>query len=387
MELQHISPRDGWEARVREAGCENPVYTAEDGSQQRDWREDTVLVLSAADKEAFYAATEAVSQAIYAAIGAAINNLGVMNALGFTPPLITAMQRSWAHGQRNLAMCFEWSMVNGVPKLLEVNASGLHGLVLAGRVQREWLKTKGITGATQWNALEDAMSNALGGLGVNHLTFSTLGDDQAMINEVNELMRLAPSNIETGHTPLEAITHRTQTRGFHNAEGGLMEGLFLQAPMSELIETEYGEHLMAEDLATRVFEPLWTLLIDHKGFLAYLYRENPKLPYLLATYLDTDTEGCASLGDTFAWKPFWGEDGANVEFHKEGQLVLRQEDPLAESQNAGVRQAYAPLPEFNGEHPLVGTWVIGGQPAGLSVRCGGPITDYYAPVVPHMVRA
>jgi glutathionylspermidine synthase len=36
--------------------------------------------------------------------------------------------------------------------------------------------------------------------------------------------------------------------------------------------------------------------------------------------------------------------------------------------NGYIYQQYAPLPDFQGKHPVVGSWVIGDEPAGIGIR-------------------
>jgi glutathionylspermidine synthase len=52
-----------------------------------------------------------------------------------------------------------------------------------------------------------------------------------------------------------------------------------------------------------------------------------------------------------------------------------------------VYQAYQPLPEFDGNHAVVGSWVVASQPAGIGMReDDGPITRNTSRFVPHLFR-
>ena len=49
-------------------------------------------------------------------------------------------------------------------------------------------------------------------------------------------------------------------------------------------------------------------------------------------------------------------------------------------------QAYAPPPTFEGNHVVLGSWVVDGEAAGMLVReSDGVVTDYYSRVVPHAI--
>ena len=52
----------------------------------------------------------------------------------------------------------------------------------------------------------------------------------------------------------------------------------------------------------------------------------------------------------------------------------------------GGYHACAPLPEFDGFHPVLGAWVVDGEPAGMGIReSNGPITDNASCFVPHVI--
>jgi glutathionylspermidine synthase len=51
-----------------------------------------------------------------------------------------------------------------------------------------------------------------------------------------------------------------------------------------------------------------------------------------------------------------------------------------------VYQAYAPLPDFGGSRPVIGSWVVDGEPAGMGLREDGLITGNLARFVPHAIE-
>ncbi len=50
-----------------------------------------------------------------------------------------------------------------------------------------------------------------------------------------------------------------------------------------------------------------------------------------------------------------------------------------------VSQALFELPDFNGHRPVLASWIVDGDPAGLGIREGGLITDNTARFVPHVI--
>ena len=51
-----------------------------------------------------------------------------------------------------------------------------------------------------------------------------------------------------------------------------------------------------------------------------------------------------------------------------------------------VAQALVDLPDFDGNRPVLGSWIVDGEPAGMGIREGGLITDNTARFVPHVIR-
>ncbi len=51
-----------------------------------------------------------------------------------------------------------------------------------------------------------------------------------------------------------------------------------------------------------------------------------------------------------------------------------------------IRQALAPLPDFSGQYPVLGSWLVGDTPCGLSIREDeNPITGNLSRFVPHAI--
>jgi glutathionylspermidine synthase len=52
-----------------------------------------------------------------------------------------------------------------------------------------------------------------------------------------------------------------------------------------------------------------------------------------------------------------------------------------------IYQEFFPLPSFDGNYPLIGSWVIGQQPAGIGIReAGSLITDNWSRFLPHLIE-
>lgn len=49
-----------------------------------------------------------------------------------------------------------------------------------------------------------------------------------------------------------------------------------------------------------------------------------------------------------------------------------------------VYQQYCPLPSFDGNYPVIGSWIVDGKPAGIGIREDDtPVTKNTSRFVPH----
>ena len=77
-------------------------------------------------------------------------------------------------------------------------------------------------------------------------------------------------------------------------------------------------------------------------------------------------------------------EGANVTPISEGVTVVEQQGPYGAE--GFIRQALAPLPNFSGQHPVLGSWLVDHTPCGLSIREDeNPITGNTSRFLPHAI--
>ena len=134
---------------------------------------------------------------------------------------------------------------------------------------------------------------------------------------------------------------------------------------------------------TRFLEPPWKAVLSNKGLLAHLWALAPGHPNLLPAYFESDPAK-AALGTSFVKEPLYSREGANILLVRDGVLLERDEGPYGGE--GYVRQALAELPLFDGRHALVGSWIVGDEPARLCLREGASrITTDRARLVPHLI--
>ena len=134
---------------------------------------------------------------------------------------------------------------------------------------------------------------------------------------------------------------------------------------------------------TRWIEPPWKAVLSNKGILPLLWEMFPNHPNLLPAFFEDDPRA-AELGSSYVRKPLLSREGANVTLvsgrHAAGRAgrTLRRRRIRA----AGL----APLPNFSGFYPVVGSWLVDHEPCGLSIREDeSPITGNRSRFLPHAI--
>lgn len=152
-------------------------------------------------------------------------------------------------------------------------------------------------------------------------------------------------------------------------------------PWEWMFREPFGQFLAGA--STRWIEPPWKAILSSKGILPLLWEMFPRHPNLLPAYFADDPER-AVLGDSYVVKPLHSREGANVEIVIAGSVIDADDGPYGDEPK--ILQAVAPLPVFDGNYAVLGSWIVAGAPAGLSVREDrGPITKNTSRFLPHAI--
>ncbi len=143
---------------------------------------------------------------------------------------------------------------------------------------------------------------------------------------------------------------------------------------------EFSEHL-PENTNTCWLEPPFKMLLSNKGILPILWKLYPGHKNLLPSYFSGD-DTILSLTDGYAMKPFFSREGANVTLKGKG---IDTQTPGNYGKEGFIVQELCPLPEFDGNYPVIGSWIIGQQPAGMGIRESSElITTNTSRFIPHL---
>ena len=142
-------------------------------------------------------------------------------------------------------------------------------------------------------------------------------------------------------------------------------------------DEEFAAFLPQE--ACRWIEPPWKMLLSNKGILPILWELFSGHPNLLPAF-----DSPEPLGATYVRKPKLSREGANIQWLRDGKLV--QETPGDYADGECIFQETAALPDFEGNHPVFGLWIIEHGSVGLGIREDRSlITTNLSRLVPHVL--
>ena len=287
-----------------------------------------------------------------------------------------AIAGSWHAGERNLYGRFDLTYDGKAPpRLLEYNADTPTALFEASVVQWDWLEAT-FPDRDQFNSLHEKLIEAWRnfGIGQERVYFSAVKDHLEDNGTIEYLRDTAvQAGLATERIAIEDIGWNGTE--FLDLENQPIRALFKLYPWEWLIGEDFGGHMLSG--AAKVIEPAWKMILSNKAALALLWEMAPGHPNLLPATLDAnDTEG------KIVRKPIYSREGANIQVLDSGQVL--SETSGTYGAEGYVYQAYAELPNFNGNYPVIGSWVVASQAAGIGIREDStPITRDTSRFLPH----
>ena len=258
---------------------------------------------------------------------------------------------------------------SGEVKLLEYNADTPTSIFEAAVFQWTWLEQgieRGLLAADadQFNSLHERLIAAwkkLGGTGRVHL--AGLLDNPEDLTTLSYLEDTAKqAGLTTTLLGIESIGWN-DAKGFVDLDNEKISLAFKLYPWEWMFQDAFGPKIA--DAPTRWIEPPWKAILSNKGVLALLWEMFPGHPNLLPAYFE-DEPNAKSLSSSFVRKPLFSREGANVTIVRHGGVVAAEQGPYGAE--GYIRQALAPLPNFSGQYPILGSWLVDSAPCDLSIR-------------------
>lgn len=333
------------------------------------------------------AATASLHSLCLELVDRVVRDPALMARLAIPSHAHAAIHESWMRGDGTLYGRFDLAYDGErPPKLLEFNADTPTSLYEASVFQWIWLEQgmeRGLLppGSDQFNSLHDRLVAALRQMGQGgrlHLTcLPDSEEDRATVLYLEDCARQA--GLTTHFVPLAQVGLSSDGR-FVDERDQPIDCLFKLYPWEWMFADDFGRNVAGSP--TRFLEPPWKAVLSNKGLLPLLWELAPDHPNLLEAWFEDDPRKSA-LGASFVKKPLLSREGANVLIVRDGTVLAQTGGPYA---GPAIRQALAPMPEFDGQHPVIGSWIVAGEPAGLGIReDSGLVTGNNSRFVPHVI--
>ncbi|WP_229789816.1 glutathionylspermidine synthase family protein [Pilimelia terevasa] len=427
-----LPERPGWERQILADGLVYSPTPTPDGGQISYWREGAAYAFTQAEVAALErAAAELFDMCV-----------GAGDWLAARPDVLTAMGiPDWAHRQVVGTWQDEpaWQSVYGrfdlrfggldhpdpalrTPTLYEFNADTPTCLVESAYAQWRWREQVRATD-DQWNQLYERLVQAwrrnldlaAARLGHRPLVHFTCSSQESSGEDVMNTQFLrdtcAAAGYETKTLFIEGVVLGGDGR-FYDGDGLHLDVAFKLYPWEFMVAEEFGRAAFADMDAvgrrdglgqyrggTVWIEAPYKMLWSNKALLPvlwHLYGGTDRGRHLIPAWFADPPAGLpgapADLAD-YVRKPLLGREGAGIDVVRAGVPTVTV--PGEYGAEGHVIQAYAPPPAVPtgavyGEvvHPVLGVWLVDGEPAGLGVReSAGVITDNLSHFVPHFIGA
>jgi glutathionylspermidine synthase len=375
--------RDDWRATADQTGFD---FHTLDGERYWDERACYAFTLEEIEQQ-IEAPTAEIEAMCLELVGRAIDDEHDLRRLKIPEAFWPLISESWHRDDASLYGRLDLSFDGrGPAKLLEYNADTPTSIFEAAVFQWTWLEQATLrriipAHADQFNSIHESLIDGWKKFGGSqlHLTGTIESpEDAGTLAYLEDTARQA--GLATHLIDIAEIGWR-ENGGFVDPESRSIELMFKLYPWEWMFHDAFGTQLA--QAPTRWIEPPWKAILSNKGILPLLWEMFPDHPNLLPAFFEDDPNA-ARLGTSFVRKPLYSREGANVALIREGVAVVEQAGPYGAE--GFVRQALAPLPNFSGQYPVLGSWLVDHTPCGLSIREDeNPVTGNTSRFLPHAI--
>jgi glutathionylspermidine synthase len=381
MKREICPPRPDWQRLVEEDGL---VWHSAGGETY--WLEGAYYSFRADEIAAIETATSELYDLFIRVGDALVSHQGDwLDRFGIPQYVQEAIRRSWHDEPPALNFGrFDFGFGHdGVPRLFEFNCDTPTSLLEASVIQW-WWKEALFPQADQFNSLHEKLVAKWKDLRTHldleypvHFAHAVehSGEDAVTVAYLRDTAEAA--GWHTRPLIMDEIGVDRQGR-FVDQEDYLIRQIFKLYPWEWMTDERFGATIVEQLGNTHWIEPIWKMLWSNKAILALLYTFEPECPYLLPASLGAPT------GASYVKKPLLSREGANVTVVRDGETIAATGGEYGAS--GFVYQDYFDLPVFaDGVRPVIGSWVVDGEPAGMGIREDGLVTGDVARFVPHII--
>jgi glutathionylspermidine synthase len=348
-------PRLDWPRRCKSLGFD--FHTAE----KPYWNEAAVYEFTAEDVARLEAAAGELHRLCLLAVEHVIDR-GLLARVGVWEPYHGLVSESWRRRDPALLARFDLAYDGqGEPKLLEYNADTPTSLLETAVVQWHWLEEARGAAWDQFNSVHERVIARWREI-LPEKAFVHFVCQRESVEDVAHVRYLLDTLVQADCTgtiiDISDVGLTPGTELFIDRDERPMEHVFKLYPWDWMFADRFGYDLVSS--GTHFIEPAWRVVLNSKGLLPILWELFPNHPNLLPAYWTRD----AFDGTPYVRKPLQGREGANI------AIIRADGGDVSYGPYGGrkVYQAYTPLFKSHDRYAVVGAWMVGDTPCGISVR-------------------
>jgi glutathionylspermidine synthase len=380
MERHSATPRRGWQVTVEEQGL---IWHSE--GDQSYWDESAYYAFTHAEVERIEDASEAVYQLFLEAGDKIVSDPELMELFGIPAYCHKPIKAAWKAEPPSLNYGrFDFGYNGeGEPKLFEFNCDTPTSLLEAAVIQWEW-KEQLFPELDQFNSLHEKLIGRWAELRPRlhgkRIWFTHTADPSHEDTITTTYLRdlASQAGLETHAVLIDDIGLDAHGR-IVDHEDQLITAIFKLYPWEWIVGESYGPDVVRHLPETAWMEPIWKMIWSNKAVLQILWTMFPNHPNLLAASVRPER-----IGGSYVAKPFLAREGANIEVVDRGETLARTGGEYVEGLT--MYQELYPLRDFGNGYPVIGSWVVDGEAAGMGIREDGLITGNRARFIPHVIR-
>ncbi|MEC4115470.1 glutathionylspermidine synthase family protein [Myroides phaeus] len=268
-------------------------------------------------------------------------------------------------------------------KVLEFNADTPTSLYETGVVQWQWMQNYFKDSVDQFNSVHDRLIESWQEikpyLKGDTLHFSCVRESLEDLTNLEYLRDCAmQAGINTKLIYIDDIGWNGDT--FTDLEEEVITDIFKLYPWEWLIYEPFALHIPNDNAKANWIEPAWKMILSNKAIMAVLWKLYPNHPLLLETYFD-EPKGMSD----YVKKPLLSREGANVTMYKNNQIIEASAGEYGEE--GYICQELAHLHKEETGYSIIGSWVIGQEPCGITFRESDKlITTDKSRFIPHIIE-
>ena len=295
---------------------------------------------------------------------------------------IEYIEKTWNEDVPSIFGRFDLCYKNGKIKMLEFNADTPTSLYEAGIVQWFWLQDFD-KNKDQFNSIHEKLIAYWKYLKVylqpGKLHFTCLKETLEDLTNTEYMRDCAiQAGLDTKLVFIDDIGWDENAKQFVDMEDESIRNIFKLYPWEWLAAEQFGKNILEDKNQTFWIEPSWKMILSNKAILPILWELNPDCEYLLPAYFDEN-----GMKD-FVKKPILSREGANIEMVKHYGTIEKTSGEYGEE--GFIYQQLFELPDFDNNYPVIGSWIIGQEAAGIGIReANSLITDNKSRFVPHLI--